>query len=121
MFYDFIINTLIIFSLNKKCWHILDINVRNFNKMLTNAVVSVEQPGPDDEGPRIPKQVTKVQIRQRITQTGFLILQAFQTQLVDFLKMFRIYSTVRWCFNPLQNGPKYVHHLYHLKMLLCPF
>ena len=65
--------------------------------MLTNDVVSVEQPGPDDEGPRIPKQVTKVQIRQRITQTGAFILHAFQLQLVNFLKMYHIYSTVRWC------------------------
>ena len=32
---------------NKKYWHILDINVWNFNETLTNDVVSFEQPGPD--------------------------------------------------------------------------
>ena len=32
---------------NEKYWCILDINVWNFNKTLTNDVVSFEQPGPD--------------------------------------------------------------------------
>ena len=32
---------------HKKYWHILDINVWNFNETLTNDVVSFEQPGPD--------------------------------------------------------------------------
>ena len=32
---------------NKKYWHILDINVCNFNETLTNDVVSFEQPGPE--------------------------------------------------------------------------
>ena len=31
---------------NKKYWHILDINVWNFNKTLTNDIVSFKQPGP---------------------------------------------------------------------------
>ena len=31
---------------NKKYWQISDINVLNFNDMLTNDVVSFEQPGP---------------------------------------------------------------------------
>ena len=31
----------------KKYWHILDIKVWNFNKMLTNDVISFEQPGQD--------------------------------------------------------------------------
>ena len=31
---------------DKKYWQIWDINVWNFNKMLTNDVVSFEQPGP---------------------------------------------------------------------------
>ena len=30
----------------KKYWHILDINFRNFNEMLTNNVISFEQLGP---------------------------------------------------------------------------
>ena len=32
---------------NKKYWHISDINVWNSNEMLTNDVVSFEQPGPE--------------------------------------------------------------------------
>ena len=32
---------------NKKYWHIWDINVWNFNVLLTNEVVSFEQPGPE--------------------------------------------------------------------------
>ena len=31
----------------QKIWLISDINVLNFNEMLTNEVVSSEQPGPD--------------------------------------------------------------------------
>ena len=34
---------------NKKYWHIGDINVWNFNEMLTNAVVSFEQPDPEEQ------------------------------------------------------------------------
>ena len=30
----------------QKCSHILDFYISNFNEMLTNDVVSVEQPGP---------------------------------------------------------------------------
>ena len=33
---------------NRKYWHIWDINVWNFNDMLTNDVVCFEQPGPED-------------------------------------------------------------------------
>ena len=32
---------------NKKYWQISDINVWKFNEMLTNDIVSFEQPGPD--------------------------------------------------------------------------
>ena len=32
---------------NKKYWQIADINISNFNEMLTNDVVSFEQLGPD--------------------------------------------------------------------------
>ena len=31
----------------QKYWHVLDINVKNFNKMLPNDFVSFEQPGPE--------------------------------------------------------------------------
>ena len=30
----------------QKYWHILDVNVRNFNETVTNDVISFEQPGP---------------------------------------------------------------------------
>ena len=39
----------------KKYWHISDINVWNFNEMLTNDIVSFEQPGPDKKK-RLPGQ-----------------------------------------------------------------
>ena len=34
------------YFVNKKYWRISDINVWNFNKTLTNDIVSFEQPGP---------------------------------------------------------------------------
>ena len=34
---------------NEKYWRISDINIWNFNEMLTNNVVSFEQPGPDKD------------------------------------------------------------------------
>ena len=33
---------------NKKYWHISDINFRNFNKMWTNIVINFEQPSPGE-------------------------------------------------------------------------
>ena len=43
----FAVQKLLEFFFNKKYWHIRDINIGNFNEMLTNDAVSFEQPGPD--------------------------------------------------------------------------
>ena len=43
----FAVPKLLTFFQQKKYRHISDINIGNFNEMLTNDVVSFEQPGPD--------------------------------------------------------------------------
>ena len=80
---------------NKKYWCSVDINVWNFNKMLTNDVVSFKQPGPflfllkkKEKNSRTAHNIYTLTISDRIFFKVGLVDNVFQSEMTFFHKIF---------------------------------